>query len=74
MLMIGDAPGDMKAAEAVGARFYPISPGGEEESWDRLSAEALERFFSGTYSGEYEKDVIERFNRLLPDTPPWNNL
>ena len=29
-LMIGDAPGDMKAAHASGALFFPIVPGDEE--------------------------------------------
>ena len=71
MLMIGDAPGDMKAAKAVGARFYPVKPGSEEESWDRLLGEALDRFFSGSYAGDYEDKLIEEFNELLPDTPPW---
>jgi len=71
MLMIGDAPGDMKAAEAVGAQFYPIKPGSEEVSWDRLLAEAMDRFFSGVYAGDYEDKLVEEFNELLPDTPPW---
>ena len=71
MLMIGDAPGDMKAAKAVGAQFYPIKPGSEEESWDRLLNEAMDRFFSGSYAGDYEDKLIEEFNELLPDTPPW---
>jgi phosphoglycolate phosphatase-like HAD superfamily hydrolase len=71
MLMIGDAPGDMKAAKAVGAQFYPIKPGSEEQSWDRLLDEALDRFFSGSYAGDYEDKLIEEFNELLPDTPSW---
>ena len=33
ILVIGDAPGDMKAAQDNGALFYPINPGYEEESW-----------------------------------------
>jgi phosphoglycolate phosphatase-like HAD superfamily hydrolase len=74
MLMIGDAPGDLKAAEAVGARFYPINPGREERSWERLLEEALDRFFAGRYTGDYENDLKEEFNRLLPDIPPWTNL
>ena len=74
ILTIGDAPGDMKAAKAVGARFFPINPGSEEQSWDLLRAEALERFFSGEYAGDYENNLIEKFNRILPDTPPWKNL
>ena len=30
--MIGDAPGDMEAAKANDALFYPINPGGEKEA------------------------------------------
>jgi hypothetical protein len=61
----------MKAARTVGARFYPISPGYEEESWERLRQEGLDRFFSGEYAGRYEDELIEKFNKLLPNTPPW---
>jgi phosphoglycolate phosphatase-like HAD superfamily hydrolase len=76
MLMIGDAPGDMKAAQAVGACFYAINPGHEEESWARFNDEAMERFFAGTYKGEYESNVIAEFDRLLPDVsrPPWKTV
>jgi phosphoglycolate phosphatase-like HAD superfamily hydrolase len=73
MLMIGDAPGDMQAARGVGAQFYPVYPGSEEESWERLLEEALDRFFAGEYAGDYENALIEKFNGLLPDTPPWKN-
>ena len=71
MLMIGDAPGDMKAAKAVGARFYPIIPGREERCWEQLQEKALESFFAGEYAGSYESGLIAQFNELLPDTPPW---
>ncbi len=71
VLMIGDAPGDMRAARANGALFYPINPGHEEESWERFYKEAMERFLSGTYAGEYESKLIEEFEKLLPETPPW---
>jgi phosphoglycolate phosphatase-like HAD superfamily hydrolase len=71
ILMIGDAPGDMKAARAVGAHFYPVNPGREEESWERLRSEALDRFFTGSYGGGYETELIAAFEALLPDTPPW---
>ena len=71
MLMIGDAPGDYSAARACGLMFYPVNPGHEEESWRRLHDEALERFFAGTYGGEYEQARIAEFERLLPATPPW---
>ncbi|MFP4179891.1 MAG: HAD family hydrolase [Spirochaetaceae bacterium] len=71
MLMIGDAPGDLKAAKANNALFYPINPGGEEESWRRFYEEALDKFFEGTYAGAYEKELIEDFQGHLPEHPPW---
>jgi len=71
VLMIGDAPGDLKAAKDNGVLFYPIIPGQEEESWDRFNREALERFFSGTYAGDYERELIEKFEAALPERPPW---
>ena len=71
ILMIGDAPGDMKAAQAVNALFYPINPGSEETSWKRFYDEAMDRFFAGTYAGDYEAGLIAEFEQSLPDTPPW---
>jgi hypothetical protein len=71
ILMVGDAPGDRKAAEANGVLFYPIDPGHEEESWQRFHDEALPRFLEGTYRGQYMVDQIDRFERLLPEHPAW---
>jgi phosphoglycolate phosphatase-like HAD superfamily hydrolase len=71
VLMIGDAPGDMKAAKAVGALFFPINPGNEEASWERFHNEACERFLSGRYAGEYEAQLIAEFDTYLPELPPW---
>ena len=71
MLMIGDAYGDLKAAQAVGALFYPILPGREEWSWERLHGEALDRFFAGNYQGAYQDQLMQELSDALPDTPPW---
>lgn len=71
ILMIGDAPGDYKAAKANGALFYPIIPGNEETSWKRFHDEALGRFFAGQYAGSYEAGLIQKFNSVLPENPPW---
>jgi phosphoglycolate phosphatase-like HAD superfamily hydrolase len=71
ILMIGDAPGDMRAARANDALFFPIRPGHEEESWKAFLDEALDRFFAGTYAGDYEAKLIADFDELLPETPPW---
>ena len=71
ILMIGDAPGDMKAARANNALFYPINPGGENQSWERFHREAYQRFVAGTYAGKYEQALIKEFEAYLPEVPPW---
>jgi phosphoglycolate phosphatase-like HAD superfamily hydrolase len=71
VLMIGDAPGDLKAARGAGALFYPINPGHEEASWERFYKEACDRFLNGDYSGVYESQLIAEFDRYLPELPPW---
>ena len=73
VLMIGDAPGDMKAARANGALFYPVKPGHEEESWQRFYKEALHRFLAGEYAGDYEAALVAEFEATLPEVPPWKN-
>jgi phosphoglycolate phosphatase-like HAD superfamily hydrolase len=72
ILMVGDAPGDLQAAREVGALFYPINPGDEETSWERFLAEAIDRFFTERYAGEYQARLIAEFERLLPKDPPWS--
>jgi phosphoglycolate phosphatase-like HAD superfamily hydrolase len=71
MLMIGDAPGDMRAARANGALFYPINPGHEEESWERFYKEAVQKFLSEEFQGAYEAKLIDEFEKFMPETPPW---
>lgn len=71
ILMIGDAPGDHKAAKSNGALFFPIIPGSEEASWERLFGEGLDRFFNGKYAGEYEAALIREFDASLPEHPGW---
>ncbi len=71
ILMIGDAPGDLKAAQANGVLFFPIIPGSEEQSWDRFRDEGLERFFSGTYAGGFQNDLLAAFDAALPEKAPW---
>ena len=71
VLMIGDAPGDMRAAQAVGALFYPINPGHEEASWERFHGEACDRFLGGEFAGEYQKELIAEFDSHLPEEPTW---
>jgi len=71
ILMIGDAVGDLQAATATGASFYPIMPDQEEASWERFCAEAYPRFLANTYAGDYAQTFTDTFLSALPDTPPW---
>lgn len=71
ILMIGDAPGDFTAAKYNGALFYPVIPGREEASWQRLLDESLDIFFAGNYAGDYEAALIGEFQASLPEHPSW---
>jgi phosphoglycolate phosphatase-like HAD superfamily hydrolase len=71
ILMIGDAPGDYKAAAHNDALFYPINPGHEEASWERFYKEGLDRFFDGSFSGEYQAELLREFEGYLPEKPSW---
>ena len=71
VLMIGDAPGDSKAACENDALFYPINPGHETASWKRFYEEAFDRFIRGEYAGDYQATLIAEFDGYLPKDPPW---
>jgi len=70
-LMIGDAPGDFNAAVANDALFFPINPGAEEASWKDFYEQGIERFFAGTFAGEYQTRLLAKFDEYLPEKPPW---
>ncbi|MEE4214650.1 MAG: hypothetical protein V2I34_06260 [Bacteroidales bacterium] len=71
IIVIGDAPGDMKAAMDNNVLFYPVIPGRELASWERLKKEAFGRFLSGSYRGEYQGGLLDDFEKALPEEPPW---
>jgi len=70
-LMIGDAFGDYKAAKAATCLFFPILPGYEDQSWQRLLTEAYPKFIGGTYAGSYQDGLIKEMDAILPETAPW---
>jgi phosphoglycolate phosphatase-like HAD superfamily hydrolase len=72
VLMIGDAPGDLDAARANNALFYPVNPGDEDASWERFSKVAFDTFTHGDYTREYEAKLITEFDAYLPESPPWS--
>ncbi len=71
-LMIGDAPGDLKAARANNLLFYPIIPSHEEASWERFYNEIANLFLAGKYTRDIEIELINDFNSYLPEKPAWN--
>lgn len=71
VLMVGDAPGDYQAAAENGFLFFPIIPGKETSSWKELHDHGLDRFFGKTFAGAYQDNVLDEFNRSLPEHPPW---
>ncbi len=68
-LMIGDAPGDYRAAAANQCLFFPINPGDEEASWKRFFDEGIDRFLAGQFAGEYQQTLLDEFDRRLPAEP-----
>lgn len=71
VLMIGDAPGDYKAAKNNNALFYPVNPGEEDASWQRFYEEAFDKFIEGSFAGDYQKKLLDEFDSYLPELPPW---
>jgi phosphoglycolate phosphatase-like HAD superfamily hydrolase len=71
VLMVGDAPGDLKAARSNQALFFPVNPGAEEASWERFHQEAAPRFLAGRYTRQYERGLVAEFEKILPAEPPW---
>ena len=73
ILMIGDALGDMNAAQSNGVLFYPIVPQREDESWEKLLNEGLDKFISGKFKGRFETTLLKEFRKSLPEIPPWKS-
>lgn len=71
VLMIGDAPGDLRAAQANNCLFYPINPDHEEASWQRFHDEGIDKFLGNEFAGDYQKMLLDEFDTYLPEKPPW---
>ena len=64
VMMTGDAPGDMDAAQKNGVFYYPILVKHETQSWAEIT-EAAEHLKAGTYGGEYQDMLIKKFTDNL---------
>ena len=65
VLMCGDAPGDLAAAEKNGVGYFPILVNRERESWEEFIQVAFERLLDGSYRGEYEDKKKTEFKNNL---------
>lgn len=64
VVMIGDAPADLEAAQEAGVLFYPILAYQERESWENFP-QILEKFLNREYAGELQKEKIAQFQKNL---------
>lgn len=61
VLMIGDAPGDQKAAQSNDVFYYPILVQNEIESWREFKEKAVTKLLNGSYGGAYQAEKINAF-------------
>lgn len=61
VLMCGDAPGDLDAAEKNGVYYYPILVRQEAQSWEEFGREGIAHFLNGTYGGAYQQEKKQQF-------------
>ena len=65
VLMCGDAPGDLQAAESNGVFFYPILVRSEAESWTEFMQEGFDHLLDGSYGADYQAYKKEQFLKNL---------
>ena len=71
ILLIGDSPGDLHAAQYMNTLFFPIIPRQEAASWQLFLAEGIDRFFDGCFTGPFQDERIANFHTALSNSPPW---
>ena len=73
ILIIGDSPSDLQAAQNINALFFPILPLQEEISWNEFNNVGYEYFINNSYIGEYQNNQKQKFQSILNLPPPWEN-
>lgn len=64
VLMVGDALGDLAAAQHADALFYPILVGKEKRA-GAPCLEVLPRFLAGTFAGAYQEQLLAEQREIL---------
>ena len=65
VVMCGDAPGDMDAANVNGVFYYPIKVNLEKESWSEFIDVGFDKLLEGTYEGAYQNQKNDEFIKNL---------
>ena len=65
VVMCGDAPGDLAAAEKNGVYFFPILVRSEKASWEEFISTALPKLIEDSYGVEYQDRRIKEFYKNL---------
>ncbi|MGT2887100.1 HAD family hydrolase [Streptococcus didelphis] len=65
LMMVGDSPGDLAAAQENGVAFYPILVGHEADSWEELAQKISQDFIQGKFTKKEQESLVEGF---------WHNL
>lgn len=64
LLMVGDSPGDLDAANLNGVYFYPILVNDEKQSWEELKNKYIDIFLKNDFLNVQAK-LIENFKNNL---------
>lgn len=64
VMMVGDAPGDRKAAQKNGVFYYPILVKREKESWEKMP-EAVKKLMDGSFDECYQEQLSREFEKNL---------
>ena len=65
VLMCGDAPGDLQAAEKNGVFYFPILVRKEKASWEEFMEKGFSHLLNGTYEGAYQNKKKAAFLQNL---------
>ena len=64
VMMVGDAPGDCKAAMINGVHFYPILVSHEYESWKNIM-NSVKRLVERAFTQEWQEQLTDEFEKNL---------
>lgn len=67
VLMCGDAPGDLNAAQKNNVNYYPILVKHEKDSRKEFIEIGFDNLINNTYNGDYQDTKIKEFYNNLSE-------